>query len=256
MGGVAWTEEEDNLLRKCVEQYGEGKWHRIPILAGLSRCRKSCRLRWLNYLRPNINRGRFTEEEKELIIKLHKLLGNRWSLIAGRLPGRTANDVKNFWNCHLCKKLNVSADQTSKATEEESQASSSCQHNLAGARSSLQLANEHMITSYNKKSPPPDPKVHASNSTSKQVVKVVPLQCSTTSTQDEPKFNHEMMKAAKLDDDTKILYGAAAGDVGVRAAIMDELPVDFGWENINLMADEQSHWDLDDLMVDMDLWSN
>ncbi|GAB2277218.1 hypothetical protein Dimus_011925 [Dionaea muscipula] len=106
MGGVAWTEEEDHLLRKCIEQYGEGKWHRVPLLAGLNRCRKSCRLRWLNYLRPNIRRGRFTEEEVELIIKLHKLLGNRWSLIAGRLPGRTANDVKNvYWNGHLSKKL-------------------------------------------------------------------------------------------------------------------------------------------------------
>ncbi|KAI4370218.1 hypothetical protein MLD38_018588 [Melastoma candidum] len=107
MGGVAWTEEEDDLLKRCIEQYGEGKWHRVPLLAGLNRCRKSCRLRWLNYLRPNIRRGTFTDEEVDLIIKLHKLVGNRWSLIAGRLPGRTANDVKNFWNCHLSKKLNA-----------------------------------------------------------------------------------------------------------------------------------------------------
>ncbi|MQL41443.1 hypothetical protein EI012_26405, partial [Escherichia coli] len=60
-----------------------------------------------NYLRPNIKRGNFAEEEVEMIVKLHKLLGNRWSLIAGRLPGRTANDVKNYWNCHLSKKLNA-----------------------------------------------------------------------------------------------------------------------------------------------------
>ncbi|KAK8651080.1 hypothetical protein V6N13_140695 [Hibiscus sabdariffa] len=110
MGGVAWSEEEDHLLKKCIERYGEGKWHRVPVLAGLNRCRKSCRLRWLNYLRPNIKRGSFAEEEVNLIIKLHGLLGSkidefRWSLIAGRLPGRTANDVKNYWNCHLSKKL-------------------------------------------------------------------------------------------------------------------------------------------------------
>ncbi|CAN1176553.1 Transcription factor MYB1 [Linum perenne] len=113
MGGVAWTEEEDHLLRKCIEQYGEGKWHRVPLLAGLNRCRKSCRLRWLNYLRPNIRRGSFAEEEVELIIKLHKLLGNRWSLIAGRLPGRTANDVKNYWNCHLSKRLTTTLQDPS-----------------------------------------------------------------------------------------------------------------------------------------------
>ncbi|KAI3665593.1 hypothetical protein L6452_44220 [Arctium lappa] len=97
----AWTAEEDMLLKNCVEKYGEGKWHLVPLKAGLRRCRKSCRLRWLNYLRPNIKRGDLEEDEIDLILRLHRLLGNRWSLIAGRIPGRTANDVKNFWNTHL-----------------------------------------------------------------------------------------------------------------------------------------------------------
>ncbi|XP_058227055.1 transcription factor MYB1-like [Rhododendron vialii] len=101
-----WTEEEDCLLKKCVEKHGEGNWHQVPRKAGLNRCRKSCRLRWLNYLRPNIKRGNFTVDEVDLIIRLHKLLGNRWSLIAGRLPGRTSNDVKNYWNTHLHKQSN------------------------------------------------------------------------------------------------------------------------------------------------------
>ncbi|KAL3844856.1 hypothetical protein ACJIZ3_002259 [Penstemon smallii] len=99
-----WTKEEDILLRKCIEKYGEGNWHQVPVRAGLNRCRKSCRLRWYNYLSPNINRNHFTKEEVDLIIRLHKLLGNRWSLIAGRLPGRTGNDVKNFWNTHINNK--------------------------------------------------------------------------------------------------------------------------------------------------------
>ncbi|KAJ4981984.1 hypothetical protein NE237_032821 [Protea cynaroides] len=101
----SWTEEEDQLLRRCVEMYGEGKWRHIPARAGLNRCRKSCRLRWLNYLHPNIKRGDFAIDEVDLIIRLHRLLGNRWTLIAGRIPGRTANDVKNYWNSHLSKKL-------------------------------------------------------------------------------------------------------------------------------------------------------
>ncbi|XP_019182607.1 PREDICTED: transcription factor MYB90-like isoform X2 [Ipomoea nil] len=100
----AWTEQEDNLLRKCIHKYGEGKWHLVPVRAGLNRCRKSCRLRWLNYLRPDIKRGDFNLDEIDLIMRLHKLLGNRWSLIAGRIPGRTANDVKNLWNTRLQKK--------------------------------------------------------------------------------------------------------------------------------------------------------
>ncbi|XP_021898224.1 transcription factor MYB114-like isoform X2 [Carica papaya] len=99
MGGAAWTKEEDYLLRKSVMQYGEGKWHLIPLLAGLNRCRKSCRLRWLNYLRPNIKRGSFAEDEVDQIIELHRLFGNR-------LPGRTANDVKNYWNYHLSRRFN------------------------------------------------------------------------------------------------------------------------------------------------------
>ncbi|KAL2551889.1 transcription factor MYB [Forsythia ovata] len=83
----AWTEDEDNLLRKCIDKYGEGKWHQVPLRAGLNRCRKSCRLRWLNYLRPNIKRGDFTPDEDDLIIRLHKLLGNRQVL--AREEGRS-----------------------------------------------------------------------------------------------------------------------------------------------------------------------
>ncbi|XP_012447247.1 transcription factor MYB1 [Gossypium raimondii] len=110
----AWTEEEDLLLKKCIEKYGEGKWHQVPARAGLNRCRKSCRLRWLNYLKPNIKRGHFAADEVDLIIRLHNLLGNRWSLIAGRLPGRTANDVKNYWNTHLLKKIIDTSGKNSK----------------------------------------------------------------------------------------------------------------------------------------------
>ncbi|GMI85557.1 hypothetical protein HRI_002225000 [Hibiscus trionum] len=105
----AWTEEEDTLLKKCIEKYGQGTWHQVPSRAGLNRCRKSCRLRWLNYLKPNIKKGAFAADEVDLIIRLHNLLGNRWSLIAGRLPGRTGNDVKNYWNNHLLmKRINPS----------------------------------------------------------------------------------------------------------------------------------------------------
>ncbi|KAH1156242.1 hypothetical protein GYH30_051161 [Glycine max] len=101
----AWSQFEDDLLRDCVNLHGEGKWQLVPQRAGLNRCRKSCRLRWLNYLKPNIKRGDFNEDEVDLMIRLHKLLGNRWSLIAGRLPGRTSNDVKNYWNAYMRRKV-------------------------------------------------------------------------------------------------------------------------------------------------------
>ncbi|KAK9758088.1 hypothetical protein RND81_01G205900 [Saponaria officinalis] len=100
-----WTAREDALLIKYIEAHGEGQWRSLPKNAGLLRCGKSCRLRWMNYLRPDIKRGNITPEEDDLIIRLHALLGNRWSLIAGRLPGRTDNEIKNYWNTHLSKRL-------------------------------------------------------------------------------------------------------------------------------------------------------
>ncbi|RRT80525.1 hypothetical protein B296_00002648 [Ensete ventricosum] len=112
MGSVKkgpWTPEEDRKLIDYVQKHGRGSWHRIPKLAGLSRCGKSCRLRWTNYLRPDIKRGKFTEEEEQLIVHLHSVLGNKyefpWSSIATKLPGRTDNEIKNYWNTHLRKKL-------------------------------------------------------------------------------------------------------------------------------------------------------
>ncbi|TQE02251.1 hypothetical protein C1H46_012122 [Malus baccata] len=108
----AWTKEEDDLLQHFVQQHGEGKWRQVPLKAGLNRCRKSCRLRWLNYLKPSIKRGDFGEDEIDLMVRLHKLVGNRqWSMIAGRLPGRTANDVKNYWSTRLRRKKSASGDK-------------------------------------------------------------------------------------------------------------------------------------------------
>ncbi|KAK9273136.1 hypothetical protein L1049_017943 [Liquidambar formosana] len=104
MNKGAWTALEDQILSDYIKAHGEGKWRNIPKEAGLKRCGKSCRLRWLNYLRPDIKRGNISQEEEDLILRLHRLLGNRWALIAGRLPGRTDNEIKNYWNTTLGKR--------------------------------------------------------------------------------------------------------------------------------------------------------
>ncbi|KAJ4871607.1 Transcription repressor MYB4 [Raphanus sativus] len=121
----AWTKEEDERLTAYIKAHGEGCWRSLPKAAGLLRCGKSCRLRWINYLRPDLKRGNFTEEEDELIIKLHSLLGNKWSLIAGRLPGRTDNEIKNYWNTHIRRKLiNRGIDPTTHRPVQESSSAS------------------------------------------------------------------------------------------------------------------------------------
>ncbi|KAK3188137.1 hypothetical protein Dsin_027698 [Dipteronia sinensis] len=100
-----WTPEEDQKLTDYIQKHGYGNWRTLPKNAGLQRCGKSCRLRWTNYLRPDIKRGRFSFDEEETIIQLHSILGNKWSAIAGRLPGRTDNEIKNYWNTHIRKRL-------------------------------------------------------------------------------------------------------------------------------------------------------
>ncbi|CAI0456712.1 unnamed protein product [Linum tenue] len=72
-----WTIEEDHKLMNFIINNGIHCWRMVPKLAGLLRCGKSCRLRWINYLRPDLKRGAFTEAEENQLIQLHSRLGNR-----------------------------------------------------------------------------------------------------------------------------------------------------------------------------------
>ncbi|KAK4376005.1 hypothetical protein RND71_006682 [Anisodus tanguticus] len=98
-----WTEQEDLQLVFYVKMFGDRRWDFLAKVSGLKRSGKSCRLRWVNYLNPGLKRGRMTPQEERLVLQLHSKYGNRWSKIAGKLPGRTDNEIKNYWRTHMRK---------------------------------------------------------------------------------------------------------------------------------------------------------
>ncbi|XP_073049274.1 transcription factor MYB63 [Primulina eburnea] len=126
-----WSPAEDLRLVNFVQKNGHSNWRALPKQAGLLRCGKSCRLRWINYLSPDVKRGNFTSEEEQTIINLHNTIGNKWSKIASCLPGRTDNEIKNVWNTHLKKRLTKKSDSNMENLSCPSRtSSSSTQHML------------------------------------------------------------------------------------------------------------------------------
>ncbi|CAN1267281.1 Transcription factor LAF1 [Linum perenne] len=114
-----WSPEEDHRLRSYIVKHGHGCWSSVPINAGLQRNGKSCRLRWINYLRPGVKRGMFSSDEDETILALHRALGNKWSQMAQHLSGRTDNEIKNHWHSCLKKKLDDTNNQQCVSSSDE-----------------------------------------------------------------------------------------------------------------------------------------
>ncbi|KAI0501783.1 hypothetical protein KFK09_016728 [Dendrobium nobile] len=143
-----WTPEEDIILVSYVQEHGPGNWRLVPTNSGLMRCSKSCRLRWTNYLRPGIKRGNFNSHEEEIIIQLQALLGNRWAAIASYLPQRTDNDIKNYWNTHLKKKIKTFQAARSNYITSSDSASSTIQERVHGGYPTEEIRNSGTSNSH------------------------------------------------------------------------------------------------------------
>ncbi|CAI0546891.1 unnamed protein product [Linum tenue] len=143
-----WSPEEDHRLRIYIVKHGHGCWSAVPVNAGLQRNGKSCRLRWINYLRPGLKRGLFSSHEEDTILALHRHLGNKWSQISQYLPGRTDNEIKNHWHSYLKKK--VFKEQVPPPTSLET-----TPHVKIQQCSSSSITDQYSSPSPTKYSPPP-----------------------------------------------------------------------------------------------------
>lgn len=159
-----WSPEEDDKLIKHITKHGHGCWSSVPKLAGLQRCGKSCRLRWINYLRPDLKRGTFSTQEENMIIELHAVLGNKWSQIAAQLPGRTDNEIKNLWNSSIKKKLrqkgiDPNTHKLLSEVENDKDPKASASNNKASEQDSYELnyetSNQELAVEKPKASQPP-----------------------------------------------------------------------------------------------------
>ncbi|KAL7547973.1 hypothetical protein ACHAWF_011248 [Thalassiosira exigua] len=95
---VRWSDHEDQILRQAVEMWGENNFRHISdhVFRG-TRTESQCKTRWKKALQPGLVKGRWTREEDKIITDSVAAGNMKWSDIAGHLPGRIGEQVKERW---------------------------------------------------------------------------------------------------------------------------------------------------------------
>ena len=101
-----WSQVEDQSLLQLVDVSGAHNWVKIATALG-SRTPKQCRERYHQNLKPSLNHDAITPQEGELIERLVSEMGKRWAEIARKIPGRSDNAVKNWWNGGMNRRRRV-----------------------------------------------------------------------------------------------------------------------------------------------------
>ncbi|KAF7831297.1 transcription factor MYB97-like [Senna tora] len=157
----SWTAAEDAVLIEYVTKHGEGNWNAVQRNTGLARCGKSCRLRWANHLRPNLKKGAFSPEEEKLILELHAQYGNKWARMAALLPGRTDNEIKNYWNTRVKRRqrqgLPLYSDDHDRPTTSSTPVTPTGHHQTLSSSSPFDFLHHHHHPHQTLSSPTPPP---------------------------------------------------------------------------------------------------
>ncbi|KAL6883536.1 hypothetical protein ACP4OV_010950 [Aristida adscensionis] len=160
-----WSKEEDQLIKDHIKKYGIGRsWQTLSNTLGLQRCGRSCRSRWLNYLRPGLRHGNFTPAEERIICEMYSKRGSCWSVIASQLPGRTDLAIKNYWNSTLKKRFPAARTAAAARRKNQPAASTSSDAGTPARDRQLIVYSEESSTAGSSRakpdlagSPPPPP---------------------------------------------------------------------------------------------------
>ncbi|KAK9668646.1 hypothetical protein RND81_13G074700 [Saponaria officinalis] len=200
-----WTMEEDLILINYIANHGEGVWNSLARSAGLKRTGKSCRLRWLNYLRPDVRRGNITPEEELLIMELHAKWGNRWSKIAKHLPGRTDNEIKNYWRTRIQKHIKQ-AESTSQSRQNYDQLEQASSSHISMTCDSTPSYATHDHTSHNNTNTNPN------NNSNNNHPHLPSMSCSTSYPVQPMEATYNMMNPHNIQHETHEQHFWAAAD--------------------------------------------